>query len=230
MNMAATNRFLFDTDFTSDQATADSADKQVKSEVSVYTESDVIALKAEAFEQGLSEGQNQSRQGLETTVAETVTSIGAQFEQLMTSHVEKIHAVKQESAELAYTIASKFAPALIELAPETEVRQLIEDCLVDLYDEPRIVIRANEDVCQKISEKINEITSRSAFPGNLILLADDTQHPGDCRVEWADGGTERRLADIQARLKEVIDRFIRSSGQTKPELQQVMDQPTTEQL
>ena len=228
--MAATNRFLFDTDFGTDQSSQTAAPKNVPREETVYTESDVTALKAEAFEQGLCEGQSQSQQGLETAVAETIASIGTQFEQLMSSHDAKINVLKQESAQLALTIASKFAPALIELAPEAEVRKLIEDCLVDLHDEPRIVIRANEKVCESISGKIDEISSRSAFQGSLILLPDETRHIGDCRVEWADGGTERRLEDIKARLEEVINRFIRSTGGTGQEQQNAMDQPTAEQL
>lgn len=228
--MAATNKFLFDTDFGPDPSSPEAAQNHVQREVAIYTESEVAALKAEAFEQGRQEGQSQSQQGLETAAAETMTTISAQLEHLMSSHESKMNVLKQEAASLALTIASKFAPALIERAPEAEVKKLIEDCLVDLQDEPRIVIRANEEVCENISQKIDEITSRSAFQGNLILLPDETRHAGDCRVEWADGGTERRLEDIEARLEKVINRFIRSSGETEQEMQNVTDQPTAEQF
>ncbi|MCC3306561.1 FliH/SctL family protein [Sneathiella sp. HT1-7] len=228
--MTATNRFLFDTDFGTGPSASKTVQQPVQREEPIFTESDVTALKAEAFEQGLREGQNQSQQELETAVAGTMTTISSQLETLMSSHEEKIVALKQDSASLALSIASKLAPALIELAPETEVNKLIEDCLADLHDEPRIVIRANEHVCEKISGKIDEITNRAAFQGNLILLPDETKHAGDCRVEWADGGTERRLEDIEARLEEVINRFIRSSGETEQETQQVMDQPSAEQF
>ncbi len=228
--MTANNRFLFDTDFGPDPSSPGVAKNRVKREEPIYTESDVIALKAEAFEQGQREGQSQSHQGLEATVSETMTAISAQLGHLLSSHEAKITILKQEAANLALSIASKFAPALIELAPETEVKKLIEDCLVDLHDEPRIVIRANEEVCEKISGNIDEITSRSAFQGNLILLPDKTRHASDCRVEWADGGTERRLEDIEARLEEVINRFIRSTGETEQETPQVMDQPAAEQF
>ncbi|MDF2365920.1 FliH/SctL family protein [Sneathiella sp.] len=228
--MTATNRFLFDTDFGTDPSSPEAAQKRVKREEPIYTESDVTALKAEAFEQGLREGKSQSHKELETIVAEAMTAISAQLEHFLSSHEAKMTVLKQESAKLALSIASKFAPALIELAPETEVKKLIEDCLVDLHDEPRIVIRANEEVCENISGKIDEITNRSAFQGNLILLPDETRHAGDCRVEWADGGTERRLEDIEARLEEVINRFIRSTGETEQQTPQVMDQPVAEQF
>ncbi|MZR30199.1 FliH/SctL family protein [Sneathiella litorea] len=228
--MAATNRFLFDTEFGTDSSSFDEAPKQAEREEMVYTKSDVEALKAEAFENGLREGQNQSLQGIETSVAETMSAINTQLAQLASEHDGRMNVIKQDSAHLAFSIASKFAPALIDLTPEAEVQKLIEECLIDLHDEPRIVVRANAEVCDKISKKIDDLTSRSAFQGSIILLPDETKHAGDCRVEWADGGTERRLEDIQQRLEEVINRFIRSNRGENQEFKNDMDQPTADQF
>lgn len=228
--MAVTNRFLFDTEFGSESASRKAAAKPVEREEAVFTESDVAALKAEAFENGLREGQGRSLEGIETAIAGTMGTISHQLKQLLDTHDAKINTLKQEAASLALVLASKLAPALIELAPDMEVRKLIEECLADLHDEPRIVIRANDDICQRIAEKIDDITSRAGFQGNIILLPDDEAAAGDCRVEWADGGTERRLSDIQHRLDEVISRFIRSAGPRQKNTADHLDQPIADQV
>ena len=46
----------------------------------------------------------------------------------------------------------------------------------------------------------------------MILLPDDTKTNSDCRIEWADGGVERDVEDTQKKVDDIVDRFIRSSG------------------
>ncbi|MEX0583913.1 MAG: hypothetical protein WD185_09605 [Sneathiella sp.] len=227
--MNSTTRFLFDTEFGT-EASPKATAKPVVREKPVYTESDVAALKAEAFENGVLQGQGESLQGVESTISDTMTAISNQLDQLLGNYEAKVDTVKQDAACLALVIASKLAPALIDLAPEAEVRKLIEESLVDLQDEPRIVIRASDATCQSISGKIDEITLSTAFPGKLILLPDDSKQGSDCRIEWADGGTERSLEDIQQRLESTINRFIRSTGSTKNENDSYSDQPAADQV
>ena len=228
--MSSTTRFLFDTEFGASTTPKKAESHPVEREKPVYTESDVAALKAEAFENGVLQGQGQSLQGVESAISDTMTAINSQLGQLLGNYESKVAGVKQDAASLALVIASKLAPALIDLAPEAEVRKLIEESLVDLQDEPRVVVRASEATCQLISGKIEEITLATGFQGKLILLPDDTKHGGDCRIEWADGGTERRLEDIQQRLESVINRFIRSTGKTNDEDNSYSDQPTADQF
>lgn len=208
--MVVTTKFMFDTEFGSESAARKKAPEPVVHEEIMFTETDVAAAKAEAFESGMRQGQMQALRGIEATTAETVSAISVQFSQLVASHEEKVNAIKGDAARLALALASRLAPRLIDLAPELEVRQLIEECLVDLHDEPRIVVRASDETCQHLAPKLDEIGNRAGFQGKLILLPDDEARPGDCRIEWADGGTERRLGEIEARLDEMISRFVRS--------------------
>ncbi|WP_293960545.1 FliH/SctL family protein [Sneathiella sp.] len=228
--MSSTTRFLFDTEFGASSTRKKAEAQPAEREKPVYTESDVAALKAEAFENGVRQGQGQSLQGVESAISDTMTAINNQLGQLLGNYEAKVAGVKQDAANLALAIASKLAPALIDLAPEAEVRKLIEESLMDLQDEPRVVIRASEATCQNISGKIEEITLATGFQGKLILLPDDSKNGGDCRIEWADGGTERRLEDIQQRLESAINRFIRSTGTTNDEKNSYSDQPAADQF
>ncbi|MAL77626.1 MAG: hypothetical protein CMN55_00675 [Sneathiella sp.] len=215
--MTVTTKFMFDTEFGIEGAARKQASKPAPREEVVFTETEVASLKAEAFENGRRQGQSQALQGLETNIAETIGSIGAQLGRLIGNHEQKVNAIKGEAASLAFALASRLAPKMIELAPESEVRRLIEECLADLHDEPRIVVRASDDTCQRIAPRLDEIGMRAGFQGKLILLPDDEAQSGDCRIEWADGGTERRLSNIEGRLDEMIGRFIRSiEGSAEP--------------
>lgn len=202
---------MFDTEFGPEAAVGKKAAKPAEQEEAVYTESDVAILKTQAFEEGMRTGQSQSLTGIESTVADTMAAIGTQLQQLITTHEAKLHAVKQDAAKLAMEVAGKLAPAMIEQAPEEEVLKMIEECLIDLHDEPRIVVRASDKICEIISGKIDEISKKAGFQGNIILLPDEMKRGGDCRIEWADGGAERSIEDIQRKMNGVVNRFIHSS-------------------
>ncbi|WP_373085542.1 hypothetical protein [Sneathiella sp.] len=210
-----TNKFMFDTEFCPDGTSAHDGARQAKAEVAIYTESNMAELKIQAFDDGVRMGESQTQETIENGVSLTLAAISTQLQELMGTHDAKMLAVKRDAAQLALTIAKKLASSLIQQHPEEEVLKLFEECLSDLRDEPRIVVRASDDICEKLAGKVDEISIASGFQGNVILLPDQTKKTGDCRVEWADGGVERNLEDLQQKMSGIVSRFaqsIRSPG------------------
>ena len=41
----------------------------------------------------------------------------------------------------------------------------------------------------------------------MLIVADSSLGPGDCRVEWADGGINRDRAATDAAIAEVVERY-----------------------
>jgi len=209
--MTTSNKFLFDTEFNSD-GTSIGQDSNA-SQPPIYSEEQMGELKAQAFEEGLKQAQAASSEGLENAVAETLEKLNAQMQQLVSNHGTQIQSIKQDAAVLAMTVAGKIAPALIQMAPHAEVSKLIEDCLSDLHNEPRVVVRTSEENCDLLGEKIDGMAARAGFQGNIIMLPDPALTASDCRVEWADGGVERKIEEIQHRLNSIIDGFTQPVSQ-----------------
>ena len=46
------------------------------------------------------------------------------------------------------------------------------------------------------------------FDGRLIVLAETGLAPGDCRIEWADGGLTRDRAATAAAIGEAVTRYV----------------------
>lgn len=213
--MSSNTKFLFDTEFGS-ATPLKKKDAEPEAPPAVYTEEDKDRLVAEAFQNGFSNGKEDAVAGLEASSAEALNLMSAQLQQLAQAHSDQLENIRCEAASLAFAVAKKLAPALMARQPETEVLQMIETCLQDLHDEPRIVLRASEPVCSALSEKINDLALATGFQGNIILLPDDTKQNSDCRIEWADGGVERELSDTSSKLEEIINRFISSSSGQAP--------------
>jgi len=57
-------------------------------------------------------------------------------------------------------------------------------------------------------DQIQEIAQQRGFEGRLVVLAEPDLAPGDCRIEWADGGRVRERAAIEATISELVARYI----------------------
>ena len=215
--MSARSKFLFDTEFGSQTASPKKIEKEeeVVEPVlppAIYTEEDKERLCREAYEQGTNDGRQEALGGLEASATEAMNSLNDQLQQLSQSHNKQMENIRCEAASLAFAIAKKLSPALIARQPEAEVLKMIESCLGDLRDEPRIVLRASEPVCDALATCVNDLAASTGFQGNIILLPDDTKTNSDCRIEWADGGVDREITDTTVKLEEIINRFINSGS------------------
>ncbi|MEH6527319.1 MAG: hypothetical protein V7723_14705 [Sneathiella sp.] len=211
--MNTSTRFLFDREFSDSDGPANGAQK-VSEGTAVYTEQDLTEQKLEAFEEGVKSGQSQAMQTLENSLASSLETVAMQLQQLMTIQGSQLHAIKRDAASLALAAAGKLAPALIQHSPNSEVEKILKDCLSELPEEPRIVVRASEQTCDFLKGKVDAMSAQTGFQGNIILLPEDAMQPSECRVEWADGGVERNIRDTENRLDAIISEFVRGKTGT----------------
>ncbi|GLQ05849.1 FliH/SctL family protein [Sneathiella chinensis] len=213
--MSSNSRFLFDTEFGTPQPPKKEEVTEVVPEGPPleYTAGDLDQARAEGREAGMAEGRAEALQGIEATMAQTLEMMNAQLQATSGDHASRLENIRCEAASLAVAIANRLAPAMMERAPGTEVLGMIEECLADLHDEPRFVVRASEMVCDALKDRIDKLAQAAGFMGKIILLPDETKTGSDCRIEWADGGVERNLAETQQKIAEIVDRFVRSGGQ-----------------
>ena len=67
-------------------------------------------------------------------------------------------------------------------------------------------------------EQLAKIAAAHGFEGRLIVMGDDKIAPGDCRLEWADGGMVRDTAAAAALIDEAVKRYTApSEGEGKLE-------------
>jgi len=209
--MTSNSKFLFDTEFGS------ATPLHVKPDLPdapplVYTEEDKEQLCTDAFQDGLAAGKEEALQSIEASAADIMRNVEAQLLQISSNYNTQMDNIRCEATSLAFAVASKLSTTLVARQPEAEILSMIENCLEDLRDEPRFVLRASAIVCDALSEKINQLASASGFEGNIILLPDDTKTNSDCRVEWADGGVERDMTSTIQKIEEIVNRFISSSN------------------
>jgi len=70
------------------------------------------------------------------------------------------------------------------------------------------VVRVADGLYEEACGRLKEIADRSSFTGRLIVLADPEVAVGDCRIEWADGGSTRDRAAVEQLIAEAVDRYL----------------------
>ena len=63
------------------------------------------------------------------------------------------------------------------------------------------------DIHEAAKAKLEEIAQARGFEGRLVVHADPQLAPGDCRIEWAEGGVNRDEAAILATIEELVGRY-----------------------
>ena len=78
---------------------------------------------------------------------------------------------------------------------------------------PHLVVRINDSLYEAARERIERLAKQSGFEGRLVILAEPEIATGDCRIEWADGGVVLERAAIEAKINELVGRYMASRGQ-----------------
>lgn len=202
--------------FTFDQAFDGGAKSRFDEEIERVQQEGEDA-KTIAHSQGFEEGRAQALRDIEAETQEVLSQIAQASHALFSQQNRLESSLKQEMVQLAYAIAAKLAPALMRDHPLQEVAALIEDCMATAQKEPRLVVRVAGNMTDAVNERIQNMKAATNFPGDLVLIGEETFGLQDCRVEWPDGGTERRYGDIQKEIEHAVHRFVMSDTEAANE-------------
>ena len=169
---------------------------------------DAERIKAESHAQGVEEGRKQALEEIEAATQEALSQVAQAAHALFSQRAQLEGGLKQEMVQLAYAISSKLSPALIRNHPLAEIEALIEDCMATAQNEPRLVVRVAESVLDSVNDRIEDLKAATGFPGDIVLVEETRLGPLDCRVEWPDGGSERKHEIIHSEIETAVQRFV----------------------
>jgi flagellar assembly protein FliH len=122
--------------------------------------------------------------------------------------------METEAVDVAVAVARKLCSELIAAEPLTEITALVSDCFRHLVSTPHLVVRINDKLYDAVREQIERMARQNGFAGQLVILAEPDIETGDCRIEWADGGVVLERAAIDAKIDELVRRYMTSRNST----------------
>ena len=205
--MAAPAKFLFDMDFGAPDKTRERA------ATSAEIAEKVAAAEARAYRDGYEAAQREAKAESDRRAALALDEIGVAIKGIA-SRFSGIEArMETEAVDVAVAVARKLCSELIAAEPLAEMSALVSDCFSHLVSTPHLVVRINDALYDAAREKIERQATQSGFEGRLVILAEPGIATGDCRIEWADGGVVLERTAIEAKINELVGRYMASRDQ-----------------
>ena len=205
--MAAPAKFMFDMDF----APQDKARERPATPAEIAEK--IAAAEARAYRDGYEAAQREAKAESDRRAALALEEIGITIKGIA-SRFSGIEArMETEAVDVAVAVARKLCGELVAAEPLSEITGLVSDCFSHLVSTPHLVVRINDSLYEAAREKIERQATQSGFEGRLVILAEPEIATGDCRIEWADGGVVLERSAIEAKINELVGRYMASRDQ-----------------
>ena len=197
--MKATAKYLFDEDFAAGEKPTITM---------VEHERRRADAESQAYRQGFNAGEQQAHQEASKRMADALSVIADGLGRLDSALTAIETRLETEAVEVAVAVAAKLAPALIAREPFAEIAALATECFHHLVSTPLVTVRIAADIHETAKGQIEEIARSNGFDGRLAVMSDESLAPGDCRIEWADGGIIRESTATASAIDETVARYI----------------------
>jgi flagellar assembly protein FliH len=202
--MAAPAKFMFDTDF----AAPNKARERAATEAEIAQK--VAAAEARAYRDGFDAGQREAKAESDRRAALALEEIKIAMQGIAARLANVEGRMETEAVDVAIAVARKLCAELIAAEPLGEIMGLVKDCFSHLVATPHLVVRINDQLYESAHERIERLAKQSGFEGRLVILAEPEVATGDCRIEWADGGVVLERTAIDAKIDELVARYMAS--------------------
>jgi flagellar assembly protein FliH len=205
--MAAPAKFLFDMDFSAPDKSRE------RPATAAEVAQKVAAAEARAYRDGYDAAQREAKVESDRRGALALEEIRLAMQGILARFAGVESRMETEAVDVAVAVARKLCSQLIAAEPLGEITGLVGDCFSQLVSTPHLVVRINASLYEAAREKIERQAAQSGFQGRLVILAEPEVATGDCSIEWADGGVVLERAAIEAKINELVGRYMASRDQ-----------------
>jgi flagellar assembly protein FliH len=205
--MAAPAKFLFDMDFGAPDKTRERPDTPTE------IAQKIAAAEARAYRDGYDAAQREAKAESDRRTALALEEINVTIKGIANRFAGIETRMETEAVDVAVSVARKLCTALIANEPLGEITALVRECFSHLVSTPHLVVRINDSLYEVTRERIERLAKQSGFEGRLVILAEPEIATGDCRIEWADGGVVLERAAIEAKINELVGRYMATRDQ-----------------
>lgn len=205
--MAAPAKFLFDMDFSA----PDKARERPATPSEIAQK--IASAEARAYRDGYEAGQREAKAESDRRAALALEEIKVAIQGIAARFSGIETRLETEAVDVAVAVARKLCSELISREPLGELTGLVSDCFSQLVSTPHLVVRINDSIYEAARDRIERLAKQSGFEGRLVILAEPEIKTGDCKIEWADGGVVLERSAIEAKINELVGRYIASRNQ-----------------
>jgi flagellar assembly protein FliH len=178
-----------------------------------FSEEELMLAREQAREQGRQTGHQEASQSMEQMVGMAMATAAHHLQGLGAAQAADAAEVERQAVSVALAIVRKLHPEFAARFGLEEIERALRDCLGHLDHTPKITIKVAPALVEAVTEKAEVMAARASFDGKVAVIADGSLGPGDCRVEWGDGGAERDQSRAWAQIDQAVEAVLGSLPQ-----------------
>jgi len=204
-------KFDFDTEFDHDGQILRDGESYKR----FFTQDDIDSARMWGVEEG--------REMEEGRCADSLQTIGAQMQIILSRLADESASLRASATELALAAARKIAGEALKAYPLDTIEQLTAEAVQDLREEPRLSVRCAPELVEDLAERLERTARELGFEGAIRVRGNAEMSGADVRLEWATGAIERSAQEIDARLGEVVARWLAAASQEESAIDAAAD-------
>lgn len=173
-----------------------------------FTEDDIQIARDQAYEEGRAAGYREAEDSQKAQIAASMAMAAEEVRGLAAQQDAANDARARNAVRVAMAVVAKMLPAAARNNAVGEIEAVVTECMTHLLDEPRVIVRCAESLAEPVREHCNQMANSVGFEGRVVVHPDARLPPGDCRVEWADGGAERTQEKLWQEIQAIIERAL----------------------
>lgn len=214
--MAVVRKFLFDRSFDIAEPEPDAAAEAADAAGSIaepeppppptFTEEELAATRDEAFQQGREQGIREAAEGLDKAILDTLATVGERLADVLQDQANVEADARDDAVKVGLAVARKLFPDLNEKSGLGEIERVVAQAMALVLGEATLLIRVNNQLVEPLKARLETLKTRVMFRGGIAMEGRDDVPPGDCRIDWANGGATRDTAAIWQAIGSVLER------------------------
>ncbi len=224
--MAVVRKFTFDNDFDAPKAAAAKPEPEVVVEEELpppppaptFSEEELAAAVAEAkktaLAEGLAKGKADATTQNEKQTAAALNAIAQQFAKIDGEVQTVAGQLSEATLELSVAMVRRLFPEFARQHGLEEVKELLGRCLDQLRTEPRFTVKVAADQAETLKSEVETLAQSRGFEGRIVVAAEEGLKPGDCRIEWSQGGMIRSADEIWKAIEAAMEQALVSGEDT----------------
>ena len=211
--MVKLQKFLFDTDFGMARARAveesyeeeEEAVEEIAPPPPSFSEEELALARDQAFEAGRQAGLQEAAASLEQMVGMAMAGCAHHLQALGAAQQAANEALSRDAIGIALAALRKLHPHFCRQFGLAEIEAALGEALANLDKVARITVKVHPDLVVAVEEKCKALLAQTGFDGKLLVAGDAQLGPGDCRVDWGDGGVEHDAARTWADIERAVE-------------------------
>ena len=230
--MAVIRKFTFDNDFDAPRAPAPKPEPEIVLEdlppppppPPTFSEEELATAVAEArktaLAEGLAKGTADATAQTERQTATALNTIAQHFAKVDGEVKAAAEQLRETSLELSLAMMRRLFPEFARQHGLEEVKELLGRCLDNLRTEPRFTVKVASGQAEALKNEIEALAQSRGFEGRIVVAAEESLKPGDCRIEWSQGGMIRSADEIWKAIEAAMEQALISGEESSADAEQ----------